>query len=424
MVPHSDYFDSADLNPEWSFSGYTPANTHSLAERPGWFRLSPRGKANTIVKHEGEYNYSLITRLEFNPEVPEDQAGFWLFNGLETLYAKLYCTANDSGKQVIRFGFTGQSTYEEQNTIGNTLWLKLYRDYHMLSGYFSADGVEWTQVGEAIDVSDMDKNQPDYNGWIGTQLGLYVQGKSADFDLFLYRDAYSPIKAQPAANQFGTLRVVNGTSPAYLDSINNNDWALYAGVEFGGKNYYKKADSLVISASSASEGGMVEVWLDSIDTGQKIAECAINNTGGWNDFHTFTTGVDSVSGMHDVYLKFSGSGRLFRIDWFMFTGHSYTPTVGIKENNKIRINAFKLNQNYPNPFNPLTHIDYSVPHKSYVTLRVFNILGQEVVTLFDGQRDAGNYTAIFNGRDLVSGIYLYRLQAGNFMSTKKLILIK
>ena len=270
----------------------------------------------------------------------------------------------------------------------------------------------------------MDKNQPEYNGWIGTQLGLYVQGKAADFDLFIYRDAYSPIKAQPAANQFGTLRVVNGTSPAYLDSINNNDWALYAGVEFGGKNYYKKADSLVISASSASEGGIVEVWLDSIDTGQKIAECVINNTGDWNDFQTFTTGVDSVSGMHDVYLKFSGNGRLFRIDWFMFSGHSYTPTVGIKENNKIRMNTFKLNQNYPNPFNPLTHIDYSVPRKSYVTLRVFNILGQEVVTLFDGQRDAGNYTAIFNGRDLVSGIYLYQLQAGNFMSTKKLILIK
>ena len=425
MVPHSDYFDSAELDPEWSFSGYTPANTHSLTDRPGWFMLSPRGKANTIVKNDGEHNYALITRLDFDPKQTADQAGIWIFNGLETLYAKLSSTINTSGEKVISFSFTGDSTYEEENTIGNIVWLRLYRKNHMLTGFFSADGVDWIQVGEAIDVSDMDKNQPNYNGWIGNQQGLYVQGMSAYFDVYIYRDAYSPIMAQPAANQYGTLRLVNGIAPAYLDSISNNDWAMYAGVDFGGKDYYIKPDSIEILASSASAGGTVEVWLDSIDTGEKIGECNIENTGGWDHFQSFKTDVDSVSGMHDVYLRFSGTGNLFKIDWFKFIGESYIPSTSIEINDDpIGIKSFALDQNYPNPFNPNTHIKYSVPKSSYITLKVYNILGQEVMTLFDGVQKTGNYIVTFEANGLASGIYLYQLKSNSFTDTKKLIILK
>ncbi len=425
MVPHSDYFDSDELHPEWSFSGYTPENTHSVTEHPGWFRLSPRGKANTIVKNDGEHNYSLITRLDFNPEFSTDEAGLWIFNGLETLYAKLNSTMNDLGEKVISLSFTGESSYEAENTIGNVLWLKLYRENHLLTGYFSADGEDWIQVGEAIDVSSMDKNQPNNNGWIGNQQGLYVQGKTADFDLYIYRDAYSPIMAQPAANQYGTLRVVNGTAPAYLDSIDNNDWAMYAGVEFGGRDYYKKPVSLEISAASASSGGIVEVWLDSIDTGKKIAECTVENTGGWDNFQTFTAEVDSVAGIHDLYLKFLGTGNLFRIDWFKFIGESYIPTS--LENNlddQGVIRKYELNQNYPNPFNSTTQVKYSIPENSYISLKVYNLLGEEVATLFVGFQRSGNHTITFNATGLASGVYFYWIKAGDFISSRKLILLK
>lgn len=85
---------------------------------------------------------------------------------------------------------------------------------------------------------------------------------------------------------------------------------------------------------------------------------------------------------------------------------------------------FSLFQNYPNPFNPTTQINYSVPRRSYITLKVYNLLGQEVATLFEGLQQAGNYKAILDGGNLASGTYLYRLNAGTFVETRKLVLLR
>ena len=86
--------------------------------------------------------------------------------------------------------------------------------------------------------------------------------------------------------------------------------------------------------------------------------------------------------------------------------------------------AFQLHQNFPNPFNPTTAIRFSVPNSSVVTLKVFDILGNMVTTLVNEKKSPGSYVAEFDGSHLASGIYLYRLQAGNFSDTKKLLLIK
>ncbi len=85
---------------------------------------------------------------------------------------------------------------------------------------------------------------------------------------------------------------------------------------------------------------------------------------------------------------------------------------------------FKLEQNYPNPFNPTTQIEYSVTEASKVTLKVYNILGKRVTTLVSKEQQPGNYEVTFDGTNLASGVYLYRLQAGSHVSTKKLILAK
>ena len=85
---------------------------------------------------------------------------------------------------------------------------------------------------------------------------------------------------------------------------------------------------------------------------------------------------------------------------------------------------FSLKQNYPNPFNPTTQITYSIPSAQKVVLKVFNALGQNVITLMDNEQIAGNYSIDFDASELASGIYFYRLQAGDFVQIKKMILMK
>ncbi len=87
---------------------------------------------------------------------------------------------------------------------------------------------------------------------------------------------------------------------------------------------------------------------------------------------------------------------------------------------------YKLEQNYPNPFNPSTKISYQLPVSGNVTLKVFDVLGREVATLVDEYRDAGSYNLEFRieNLELSSGIYFYQLKAGEFVETKKMLLIK
>jgi hypothetical protein len=85
---------------------------------------------------------------------------------------------------------------------------------------------------------------------------------------------------------------------------------------------------------------------------------------------------------------------------------------------------YGLEQNYPNPFNPATTIRYALPHRSQVLLAVFNTLGQQVATLVQGQQEAGAYDVKFDGSILASGVYFCRIQAGDYVATKKLLLMK
>jgi hypothetical protein len=94
------------------------------------------------------------------------------------------------------------------------------------------------------------------------------------------------------------------------------------------------------------------------------------------------------------------------------------------ENNLFANGEFELSQNYPNPFNPLTKIKYSVPSKSRVNIKIFDLLGNEVITLIDKVQTRGTYKIDFNGNDLTSGVYFYRLISGDYNKTMRMILLK
>jgi uncharacterized protein (UPF0218 family) len=85
---------------------------------------------------------------------------------------------------------------------------------------------------------------------------------------------------------------------------------------------------------------------------------------------------------------------------------------------------YALYQNYPNPFNPMTTITYQIPKEGLVTLKIYDILGKEVTTLINEEKQAGKYSIDFNASKLSSGVYLYELRSNEYKSTKKLLLMK
>ena len=246
--------------------------------------------------------------------------------GDEKISVKLVRSVSTEGKSVLIFSF--ENTKNVVECIGNkTLWLKMERVNHIISGYFSYDGTTWKLVGEPVEISKID-SYSDYSSFTGTRQGLYVRGTSdAWFDFYIYRNAYTPIIAECPANQFGTSISPGKDAIKSLDEIQNNDWALYAGVEFGNNEYKMKPDSLVITASCDTKGGVVEVWLDSLDSKNKIAKCLISPTGGLDTYKKFTAkALSRITGRHDVYLRFKGSGteKLFLLKSFVFVNHEKT----------------------------------------------------------------------------------------------------
>jgi len=104
--------------------------------------------------------------------------------------------------------------------------------------------------------------------------------------------------------------------------------------------------------------------------------------------------------------------------------HVRVDPSGIEDLDNLIPKEYSLEQNYPNPFNPSTYIKFGLPKSGKVNIEIFNILGQKVTTLIDDFKPAGYYVIRFNANYLASGIYFYKIQAGDFVKIKKMILMK
>ncbi len=131
--------------------------------------------------------------------------------------------------------------------------------------------------------------------------------------------------------------------------------------------------------------------------------------------------------------KMNSVFRVYRypITYSAFSGRTIVPgdfvekySTNEADEAKQTSKKFELFQNYPNPFNPSTLINYQVPAYGYVSLKVFDIMGREAATLVSRYQESGTYNVTFDGSKLVSGVYFYKLQAGSFVQTKKMILTK
>ncbi|MGB5873209.1 MAG: T9SS type A sorting domain-containing protein, partial [Bacteroidota bacterium] len=140
-------------------------------------------------------------------------------------------------------------------------------------------------------------------------------------------------------------------------------------------------------------------------------EDTITDRGMWGPWGVT---VEKVNGR--IWVADSENQRVLRF--------SPTAPVSVDPGDVSAPGRFALHQNYPNPFNPVTVIQYDLSERSHVTLRVFNVLGEDVATLVDEVQGAGHRSVDFVGAGLPSGVYLYRLNAGGFVETKKMSLVR
>lgn len=356
LIPVNDEFAGTGLGPAWT----TYAKMGSqLAVSAGALTIAPTtDKTVWALQKDALRATASVVKLDFIPQAEGSAAGISVRNGywddLQVLSAPTWIEGEGliagthdvqvaralvDGRDVIRFAYRmrrpvatgGSGAYTElaepvvvSHTVPTpspekgAIWLKLVRDHHQATGWVSTDRLTWTQVGEPIDISALDNHYGMSGTWIGTQAGMFATAESARFDLFTYRDGLSTIPATATDQQFGTSIVANGASGHVLGELQNDDWAMYAGVDLGSGGV--AATKARLEASSVG-GGWVEVWVDPLAGGPHYGPCRIADTGGWDKFVTSNCDIEATTGTHDVYVKAVGEpGReLFRLASLQFT---------------------------------------------------------------------------------------------------------
>lgn len=406
------------------------------------------------------------------PAIPEDGLGFAKWNG----------TAWEA--PLTDLGFTADPLYSEGDNlyVGGHFEINDGTEVSGIAVYNSSEDI-WSTMGDGINgdvyavvkygnkiyaggqfdsvngnAGDAARNVAVWDGskWSALSSGA---GTSSDWinSLVIYK---GQLIAAGKFNELGNIAAWDGVSWNILgDGVNglvNNlivgDDTLYIAGEFtsaGSSN----ANTYYIAAWDGSDWSAVgdgfddTVYALAYKEGVLYAGGAFNNSGleerskvaAWDgaEWHSLGSGITDYSsvGYSEVYsLAITPGNELYVAGFFAKAGGkpsfgiaAYDLTqspVSVTEESAERITRYSLEQNYPNPFNPATNISYSVPNRGTVSLKVFNMLGQEVATLVNGVKTAGSHTVSFDASKLASGMYIYRLTAGGATITKKMMLIK
>jgi hypothetical protein len=245
--------------------------------------------------------------------------------------------------------------------------------------------IQFNDMGASFDTTD---------GGVGIENSNGTQGITYRID-----GRGGPIFSSPLALEFGTnasaLPVeLTSFTVAVKDAIVKLDWKTESEVNNYGFEIERKVSSIQSSDSKYEKIGFV------------------NGSGNSNSPKNYSFADNSiVTGKYLYRLKQIDNDGKFE----------YSHEIEIDLGSPLE---FSLNQNYPNPFNPSTLISFSVPVAAPVTLKIYDVLGNEVATLLNSEKPAGVYEIEFNATELTSGIYFYQINAGTFTQTKKMLLIK
>ncbi len=172
--------------------------------------------------------------------------------------------------------------------------------------------------------------------------------------------------------------------------------------------------------------GAVEVSSDNGTTWQTVASYTGTNLT-WTQQSFNITNYSAGSSQVKIRFHLTSDAGVQNQGWWVddITLTDYCGTLtGVNQTHSGTPVTFALNQNYPNPFNPSTTIKFQLPKQAYVTIKVYDILGRLVATLVNENKEAGFYNVNFDASNLASGLYIYKIEAGDFTDTKKMMLIK
>lgn len=201
-------------------------------------------------------------------------------------------------------------------------------------------------------------------------------------------------------------------------------------------NYVLTEDNLIYSqtGNSSCTGSGSYVHKNVVKSMMNGDAGELISSGAWTSGSTITRQInyvvpqspqvsDEANCMVNVFVYQQGSSISTNSNVQQAIKTTLTGATGISNNNAT-VEDYSLSQNYPNPFNPNTTFRFTLPKSGNVTLKFYDALGSEVSTYVDGFMNAGSYSVEFDGSSLASGVYFYKLQAGDFVSTKKMVLSK
>ncbi len=211
-----------------------------------------------------------------------------------------------------------------------------------------------------------------------------------------------------------------GNTPAYLNPV--GDGSAYAEFrpQFPANAQYEVYGWWVSSANRCTDTPFIVKHKNGTDT---VRVNQVQNGSIWKLIGTYQFSPDTSQKIIISNKGTAGASTTYIVaDAIKLV--SYDPATPVEEEQNIVPSEFVLYQNYPNPFNSITKISWQSPVSGWQTLRVFDVLGNEVATLTDEYKSSGNYEVTFNSSFLPSGVYFYRLIAGNYTETKKMILLR
>lgn len=294
---HADDFGANSLGAWWHFLNKNSAARYSLASRKGWVRLTPDSGRTHLMQKETDHFYSALTRLDISQGGAATKGGIYLTNGDQHVFVRLFYAAEKDPYIALQLD-TAMRKVPYTNK-GKDMWLKLERYEHQLTGYYSADGKRWLSIG-SISAVPLDKVQPNFNSWVGTSLGLFAEGGAVDFDLFVYKDGFSPLPVAGNNNHYGIQKVQQGSGWVVTNHSNYGGWLMIAGVDFGVAGEAKGIEVV----ASAAKGGVLEVLLDDLQEGEKIAAIAIKPGKQAGHVAPLRTAAGKIAGQHDLFIRF------------------------------------------------------------------------------------------------------------------------